>query len=130
MFSGQSAFWYIFRDILQKQKMLSALIIFVRKLNFVKLCRNRLLKNIFETTLCCTVSTVGEMHETILSITGKDLEPLQHVRWSSCVNSSQLSAVKNCHNQFHFTCCSAKLILYFNLFLFQMVSSKYYIYVF
>ena len=46
--------------------MLDTLIIFVRKLDFVKVCRNRFLKNIFETTLRCTVSTVGEMHETIL----------------------------------------------------------------
>ena len=43
--------------------MLDTLIIFVRKLNFVKLRRNWFLKNIFETTLRCTVSTVGEMHE-------------------------------------------------------------------
>ena len=60
--------------------MLDILIIFVRKLNFVKLRRNGFLKNIFETTLRCTV---GETHETILSITGVDLEPLQHVRRSS-----------------------------------------------
>ena len=63
--------------------MLDTLITFVRKLNFVKLRRNRFLKNIFETTLGSTVSTVGEMHETILSITGGDLEPVQHVRKSS-----------------------------------------------
>ena len=63
--------------------MLDTLITFVRKLNFVKLRRNRFLKNIFETTLGCTVSTVGEMHKTILSITGGDLEPVQHVRKSS-----------------------------------------------
>ena len=56
--------------------MLDTLITFVTKLNFVKLRRNRILKNIFETTLRCTVRTVGEMHETILSITGGDLEPL------------------------------------------------------
>ena len=47
------------------------------KYNFVKLCHNRFLKNIFEATLRCTVSTVGETHETILLITGGDLEPLQ-----------------------------------------------------
>ena len=63
--------------------MLDTLIIFARKLNFVKLCHNRFLKNIFETTLRCTMSTVGEMHETILSTTGGDLEHLQHVRRSS-----------------------------------------------
>ena len=107
--------------------MLDTLIIVVRKLNFVKLRHNRLFKNIFETTLRCTVSTVGEMHEIILSITREDLEPLQHVRRSFCNNSSQLLAVKNCHKEFHLTCCSAKLVLYFHLFLFQMVSSKYYI---
>ena len=49
--------------------MLDTSIIFARKLNFVKLRHNQFLKNIFETTLRCTVSTVGEMHETILSIT-------------------------------------------------------------
>ena len=48
--------------------MLEALIIYVRNLNFVKLRGNQFLKNIFETTLHCTVSTVGEMHETILSV--------------------------------------------------------------
>ena len=63
--------------------MLDTLIIFVRKLNFVKLCHNRFLKNVFETTLRCTVSTVGEMHETILLITGGELEPLQYVKRSS-----------------------------------------------
>ena len=63
--------------------MLDILRIFVRKLNFVKLRRNGFLKNIFETTLCCTVSTVDETHETIMLITGVDLEPLQHVRQSS-----------------------------------------------
>ena len=63
--------------------MLDILIVFVRKLNFVKLRRNWFLKNIFEATLDCTVSTVGEMHETILLITRRDLEPLQHVRRSS-----------------------------------------------
>ena len=63
--------------------MLNTLIIFARKLNLVRLRHNRFLKNIFETTLRCTVSTVGEMHETILSITGGDLEPLQNVRQSS-----------------------------------------------
>ena len=57
--------------------MLDTLIISTRKLSFVKLCRNRFLKNRFETTLRCTVKTVGEMHETILSITGGDLETLQ-----------------------------------------------------
>ena len=63
--------------------MLDILLILVRKLNFVTLRPNRFLKTIFETTLRCTVSTVGETHETILSITGGDLEPLQHVRRSS-----------------------------------------------
>ena len=64
--------------------MLDTLIIFVRKLNFVKLRDNRFLKSIFETTnLHRTVSTVDEIHETVLSITGGDLEPLQHVRRSS-----------------------------------------------
>ena len=56
--------------------MLDILIILVRKLNFVTLRRSQFLKTIFETTLRCTVSTVGETHETILSITGGDLEPL------------------------------------------------------
>ena len=56
--------------------MLDTLIIFVRKLNFVKLCHNRLLRNISETNLRCTVRTVGEMDQTIMSITGGDLEPL------------------------------------------------------
>ena len=63
--------------------MLDILVNLVRKLSFVTLRRNRFLKNIFETTLRCTVSTVGETHETIMSITGGDLEPLQHVRRSS-----------------------------------------------
>ena len=49
--------------------MLDILIIFVRKLSFVKLRRDRFLKNVFETTLRYTVSTVSETHETILSIT-------------------------------------------------------------
>ena len=49
--------------------MLDILIIFVRKLNFVKLRRNRFLKNILESTLRVTVTIVGEMHEIILSIT-------------------------------------------------------------
>ena len=62
--------------------MLDILIIFVRKLNFVTLRHNRFLKTIFETTLRCTLSTVGETHETIPSITGGDLEPL-HVRRNS-----------------------------------------------
>ena len=47
---------------------------------FVKLRHNRFLKNIFEISLRCTVSTVGEMHEPILSITGGDLEPMHLVR--------------------------------------------------
>ena len=66
------------------------LIIFVRKLNFVKLRHNRFLKSIFENTLRCTVSTVGdtvstvgETHEAILSIIGGDVQPLQDVRRSS-----------------------------------------------
>ena len=63
--------------------MLDILVNLVRKLSFVTLRRNRFLKNIFETTLRCTVSTVGETHKTIMSITGGDLEPLQHVRRSS-----------------------------------------------
>ena len=63
--------------------MLDILIIFIRKLNFVKLRRNQLLKNIFETTLRCTVGTVCEARETILSITGGDLEPLPYVRRST-----------------------------------------------
>ena len=63
--------------------MLNILIILLRELNFVTLRRNQFLKTIFETTLRCTVSTVGETHETILSITGEDLESLQHVRRSS-----------------------------------------------
>ena len=63
--------------------MLDILIILVRKLNIAALHRNWFLKTIFETTLRCTVSTVDETHETILSITGGDLELLQHVRRSS-----------------------------------------------
>ena len=47
---------------------------------FVKLRHNRFLKNIFEISLRCTVSTVGEMHEPILSITRADLESLHLVR--------------------------------------------------
>ena len=50
--------------------MLDILIILVRKLNFVTLRRDRFLKYIYETTLRCTVSTAGETHEIILSITG------------------------------------------------------------
>ena len=73
MFTGQLAFWYIFRNILQKLQMLDTLIIFARKLNFVKLRHNWFLKNINQTTLRCTVSIVGEMYEAILSITGADL---------------------------------------------------------
>ena len=46
------------------------------KLRFAKLRRNRFLKNIFATTLRCTASTVGETHETILSISRGDLEPM------------------------------------------------------
>ena len=53
----------------KKQQMLNILMSFVRKLSFVKLRRNRFLKNVFETTLRYTVSTVSETHETILSIT-------------------------------------------------------------
>ena len=59
--------------------MLDVLIILVKKLNFVTLRHNRFLKTIFETTLRCTLSTVRETHETFLSITGGNLEPL-HVR--------------------------------------------------
>ena len=47
---------------------------------FVKLRHNRFLANIFESTLRCTVSTAGEVHEPILSITRADLEPLHLVR--------------------------------------------------
>ena len=68
---------------MSSKKMAYSLIIFVRKLTFVKLRQNRFLKSIFETTLRCTVSTVGETHETILSITGGDVQPLQDVRRSS-----------------------------------------------
>ena len=56
--------------------MLAILTIFVMKLRFAKLRRNRFLKNIFATTLRCTASTVGETHETILSISRGDLEPM------------------------------------------------------
>lgn len=38
---------------------------------------NRFFKNVFETTLACSVRQV---HETILSITRGDLEPLQHIK--------------------------------------------------
>ena len=64
---------------------------------FVKLRHSRFLKNIFEISLSCTVSTVGEMHEPILSITRADL------------HSSQLPAVNNCHKELHFLCRSAKV---------------------
>ena len=47
---------------------------------FVKLNHNQFLKNISESTLCCTMSTAGEVHEPILSITRADLEPLHLVR--------------------------------------------------
>ena len=43
--------------------MLDILVIFVKRRH------NRFLKNIFEISLRCTVSTVGEMHEPILLIT-------------------------------------------------------------
>ena len=105
--------------------MLDTLIIFVRKLNFLNFCRNRFLKSIFETTLRCTLSTVGKMHETNLSITGGSLEPK-----APCVNIWQLSAIKNCDKEPHLRCCSAKVTLYFNFFLLQMVSSKYNVYAF
>ena len=102
--------------------MLDILIIFVRKLNFVKLRRNRLY--IFETTLRYTVSTVGEMHETILSITGGDLTPCSMKDEAFCVNSLQLSVINNCHKELHLRCCRTKVIPYFDLLLFQMASSK------
>ena len=47
---------------------------------FVKLRQNRFLKNIFEISLRCTVSTVSEVHEPILSIARADQEPLHLVR--------------------------------------------------
>ena len=50
---------------------------------FVKLRHNRFVKNIFESTLCCTVSTAGEVHETVLSITKTDLETLHLIRCNS-----------------------------------------------
>ena len=50
---------------------------------FVKLFHNRFLKNIFEIYLHCTVSTVGEMHEPILSIARADLEPMHLVMRNS-----------------------------------------------
>ena len=62
--------------------MLDIVITLLRELNFVTLRHNRFLKTIFETILRCTLSTVGETHETIMSITGEDLEPL-HVRRNS-----------------------------------------------
>ena len=74
----------IYFGISPQNSNLDILIILGRKLNFVKLRRNRFLKTIFETTLRCTLSTVGETHETILSITGGDLEPLHVTRNSLC----------------------------------------------
>ena len=47
--------------------MLDLLIQFIRN----KLCHNWSLKNIFETTLRCTI---GKVHESILTITRRDLE--------------------------------------------------------
>ena len=47
---------------------------------FVKLRHNRFLKNIFESTLRCPVSTAGEVHKPTLSITRADLELLHLVR--------------------------------------------------
>ena len=47
---------------------------------FVKFSHNRFLKNVFEISLSCTVSTVGEMHEPILSVTRADLELMHLVR--------------------------------------------------
>ena len=73
----------MFRNILQKLQMLDILVIFIKNFvlsNFVKLRHNRVLRNIFENILRCTVSTAGEVHETSLSIIGADLEPLHHVR--------------------------------------------------
>ena len=57
MFTGELVFWYVFRNILQKEQMLVILIIFIRKLT-------------------------SETHEIILWITREDLESLQHVRQS------------------------------------------------
>ena len=48
--------------------------------NFVKLRHNRVLRNILENILRCTVSTAGEVHETSLSIIGANLEFLHRVR--------------------------------------------------
>ena len=53
-------------------------------------------------------------------------------RWSAWnyfvgYNWSQLSVVNTCHQQLHLRCCSAKVLLYFNLLLFKMASSKYYV---
>ena len=48
--------------------------------NFVKLRHNRVLRNILENILRCTVSTAGEVHETSLSIMGANLESLHRVR--------------------------------------------------
>ena len=63
--------------------MLDISVIFIKNLvlsNFVKLRHNRVLRNIFENILRCTVSTAGEVHETSLSIIRADLEPRQRVR--------------------------------------------------
>ena len=49
---------------------------------FVKLRHNRFLKDINEISLRCTVSTVSEVHEPILSIARADREPLHLVRWN------------------------------------------------
>ena len=69
-----------------EEQILDILIIFVRKLYFVNFVKplkpHSVFKNIFESILRCTVSSEGESHETILSITGRDIEPL-HLRRSS-----------------------------------------------
>ena len=70
--------------------MLDIVIILVRKLSFAKLPSNLFLKNIFEITLRCTVSTVGEIHEIILSITVWDLEP-----HAACKTKLLMSIVHN-----------------------------------
>ena len=44
---------------------------------------NRFLTNLFKSTLRCTVSPAGEVHEPILSITRLDLQPLQHLMLKS-----------------------------------------------
>ena len=105
-----------------EEQILDILIIFVRKLYFVNFVKPLKPQSVFKKyiwvhfTLHC--EHVGESHETILSITGSDIEPL-HLRRSPCVNSLQLSAVNNCRKELHPRYCSTKAILYIFCFCFK-----------